>query len=73
MISVGTAAAAAWLRVIIGFCEGLDHATLLYLSRGSFRIPAPLYLSLRPNPHARSLAHVSRISLPPRPHHARRH
>ena len=32
MTSVTTAAQASGLRVIIGFCEGLDHAALLYLS-----------------------------------------
>lgn len=32
MISVGNAAQASGLRVLIGFCEGLDHAALLYLS-----------------------------------------
>jgi hypothetical protein len=32
MISVTTPAQAEGLRVIIGFCEGIDHAALLYLS-----------------------------------------
>lgn len=32
MIKVTSAAQAEGLRVIIGFCEGLDHAALLYLS-----------------------------------------
>ena len=32
MIAVKTAAQAEGIRIIIGFCEGLDHAALLYLS-----------------------------------------
>ena len=32
LIAVGSPAAAAGIRVIIGFCEGLDHSALLYLS-----------------------------------------
>lgn len=32
MISVKSAAQAEGLRIIIGFCEGIDHAALLYLS-----------------------------------------
>ena len=38
MIAVDNAAQAAGLRVIIGFCEGLDHAALLYLSLVSMQI-----------------------------------